>query len=314
MVEKLDHTNGKEQPLVSIITACYNSVPFLERVYNSIKNEGYPNIEWIAVDDKSPDRTLGKLSELKQRNEIPVKIVALPQNTRAFGAVVAGIDIASGPYTIILDHDDELIPGAISKLLATWRRVATPGEKIFSIWGRCINEKDELMGKLYPQFPVVNTVQYLLHVLKNRSEFFLMLDTDLLRRYYKLKPGETTKTNGDVWAEMSQHYKAIFTNDIVRKYYTDIPTSQTNQKKTKIPMAFALQEANYLNLNYNVFWQDFVFFFKKIILYQIYSYYAGIGIVASIKKLNYFTLRLIAVLVLPLLPFFLLREKLLNKG
>jgi hypothetical protein len=140
-----------------------------------------------------------------------------------------------------------------------------------------------------------------------------MVDTELLKQFYTLYAGETLKTNGAVWNEIGKTYRSVFTNEIVRKYHTNIPGSQTRQRKTRTPLAIAKQEVDYLNSNHIVFWNDLFYFIRLIMLYHMYSHYAGISIPASIKKINYVYLKVIALLLLPFLPFLLLREKFINK-
>ncbi|MGQ7191427.1 glycosyltransferase family 2 protein, partial [Escherichia sp. HC-CC] len=45
-------------PLVSIITATYNSERFVLDTYNSIANQTYKNWEWLVTDDCSKDNTV----------------------------------------------------------------------------------------------------------------------------------------------------------------------------------------------------------------------------------------------------------------
>ena len=48
----------KKMPLVSIITATYNSERFVLDTYNSIANQTYKNWEWLVTDDCSKDNTV----------------------------------------------------------------------------------------------------------------------------------------------------------------------------------------------------------------------------------------------------------------
>ena len=46
-----------EQPLVSIITPCYNGENFIKRYFDSILKQTYSNIELFFVNDGSTDQT-----------------------------------------------------------------------------------------------------------------------------------------------------------------------------------------------------------------------------------------------------------------
>ena len=297
---------------VSIVTACYKSEGFLERIYRSIINNGYEQIEWITVDDCSPDDTLKKLHELRDRKEIEVKIVALPQNTHAFGAVKAGIAIATGRFTIILDHDDEIMPGALTALLACWDAMAPGNEKLHGIWARCVDENNNLLGRLYEEAPLICTYAYFVHILHCREECLLMADTALLKEFYTLSNNQLVKTNGSIWNKMGQDYRCIFSNVVLRKYYTNIPTSHMNQKTIRNSLSYSYQEQEYLNDNYHYFWKDLSFFLKKILVYLNFSYHAGVPVSEAIGKLRNAGMKAAAVLMLPVFPLLLLKNRFLN--
>lgn len=44
-------------PLVSIITPCFNGEAFIDRYFQSVLSQTYPNIELVFVNDGSTDQT-----------------------------------------------------------------------------------------------------------------------------------------------------------------------------------------------------------------------------------------------------------------
>ena len=57
------------EKLISIILPCYNVEQYLDRSFNSLKNQtlGFENMELIFVNDASKDGTLDKLTSLEEK-------------------------------------------------------------------------------------------------------------------------------------------------------------------------------------------------------------------------------------------------------
>lgn len=51
-LEKIDFEQSEFEPIVSIVTAYYNSQKYIEQTANSILNQTFPFWEWIIVDDR----------------------------------------------------------------------------------------------------------------------------------------------------------------------------------------------------------------------------------------------------------------------
>lgn len=99
--------------MVSVIIPVYNAESTLKRCIDSVLMQCYENVEVIAVDDGSTDKSLLILEE----------IIANNKNVRVYkqinsGACVArnkGLELSSGEYIKFLDSDDELLHGVIKK-------------------------------------------------------------------------------------------------------------------------------------------------------------------------------------------------------
>jgi len=95
-------------PLVSVIIPCFNHGEYLQEAIDSIKNQNYPSIEIIVVDDGSKDNT----SEIAKVNKDVIYIYQSNQGLSA--ARNTGIDKSIGEYLLFLDADDWLYPEAIN--------------------------------------------------------------------------------------------------------------------------------------------------------------------------------------------------------
>lgn len=112
-------TNGinNAQPLVSIITATYNSEKFILDTFESIKNQTYENWEWIITDDCSNDGTLEILYTL-QENEQRVKVFRNNENCGAAVSRNNSLKHVHGEFIAFIDSDDIWYPDKLAKQLA----------------------------------------------------------------------------------------------------------------------------------------------------------------------------------------------------
>ena len=94
---------------VSVIVPVYNAGKYIERCIRSLFEQTLDDIEYIFVDDCSPDNSMEILAEIMK--EYPSRaqntiILKHEQNTGQSGARRDGMKIASGEYIIHCDADD----------------------------------------------------------------------------------------------------------------------------------------------------------------------------------------------------------------
>ena len=104
------------QPLVSVITPCYNARSRLEQVLTSVRDSTYPAIEHIIIDDASTDGSLEVLEALADRYEF-VSLSSTPRQGPA-PARNRGVQSSKGKYLLFLDCDDTIEPSFIETLVA----------------------------------------------------------------------------------------------------------------------------------------------------------------------------------------------------
>lgn len=96
-------------PKVSIIVPVYGVEKYIERCACSLFEQTLDDLEFIFVDDSSPDDSIEKLQTLilKYPNRIPqVRIIRHDVNRGLPAARQTGISVASGDYIIHCDSDD----------------------------------------------------------------------------------------------------------------------------------------------------------------------------------------------------------------
>ncbi len=87
---------------ISIVTATYNSIPFISDCINSVKNQNYDDIEHIIIDGSSSD---GTYELLKKNSHKFTKLISEPDKG-IFDALNKGISISTGDIIGILHSDD----------------------------------------------------------------------------------------------------------------------------------------------------------------------------------------------------------------
>lgn len=98
------------QPLISIITPCYNAAPFIAQTIESVLAQTYPYWEMLIVDDCSKDRSAEIIQTYVDRDQRikyfktdhPSGSPSLPRNI--------GLEQAQGEYIAFLDSDDVWFP------------------------------------------------------------------------------------------------------------------------------------------------------------------------------------------------------------
>lgn len=102
--------NIQNQPLISIITVCFNSAVTIRRTIESVLNQTYMNIEYILVDGKSTDTTVAIIEEyvpLFAERGMPYKWVS-ESDKGIYDAMNKGILMATGEWINIQGSDDWL--------------------------------------------------------------------------------------------------------------------------------------------------------------------------------------------------------------
>jgi len=94
-----------DNPLVSIIIACYNGEKYIDMCLTSLVTQTYSNLEIIICDDASTDNSLCKLKEWAIKDN---RIIVLHNESNLFAAATRNncIAVAKGEYIAIQDIDD----------------------------------------------------------------------------------------------------------------------------------------------------------------------------------------------------------------
>jgi GT2 family glycosyltransferase len=108
-------------PVISVVTPVYNTDEvWLRKAIESVRAQIYPHWELCLVNDGSTKSPVQVVLDEYVGLEPRVLVKHLPRNQGIAGASNHGLDLATGEFVALLDHDDELPPEAlfeIAKLL-----------------------------------------------------------------------------------------------------------------------------------------------------------------------------------------------------
>ncbi len=102
------------RPRISVILPVYNPpVQFLIRAIESVRRQVYPEWELCIADDASTDPEVRSLLEETAGSDDRIHLVIRDRNGHISRASNSALDIASGEFVALLDHDDELAADAL---------------------------------------------------------------------------------------------------------------------------------------------------------------------------------------------------------
>lgn len=187
-----------QQPLVSIILPVCNAESYLENCLESIKSQSYVNIEIVAIDDFSSDKSFKILKQWQKKD----KRLKVFKNVKRYGLSVTlnrAIRQIKGTFITFMNPQDFSTPHRIKKqvqyLLNNKKAVAVGSQCFF------VNHENKRIGK--SSFPTEHENIY--HsLLPNTTIQFetIMINKTLLPK--------------DVLYFQKQQYPVIFTNVLMK--------------------------------------------------------------------------------------------------
>ncbi len=114
------------EPLVSIVTVCYNAEGTIEQTIRSVINQTYPKIEYIIIDGKSTDNTL----EIINYYRSAISQVVSERDDGIYDAMNKGIGLAHGDFIGIINADDWYEEKAVEQVVNIWKNEGNEAEVI----------------------------------------------------------------------------------------------------------------------------------------------------------------------------------------
>ncbi len=259
--------------LVSIYTCVYNGEKTLHRVFNSIKNQTYTNIEHIIVNDGSTDGTAELVKKYAQEAEYPVRYFEKP-NGGKHTAVNVAWDNLNGYFAIQLDADDEFLPHTVEFLVSEYSLIPDEiKEDYWCIHGRCIDQINrEMIGEPYPEGINFMPTEKAKAVAAGISGDKLgLMKTECLKGYrYPTPDGVSFVTENYVWHKLNRLYRTWYTNKETLVYYINEGESLSRPKLNRQTCSNYAFDFKYELENRKEFKLTFATAVNRLLFYIVY--------------------------------------------
>jgi glycosyltransferase involved in cell wall biosynthesis len=171
-----------QNPLVSILLPVHNNERHLRECLESLLSQSYKNLEIIAIDDNSRDKSYKLLKEAKKKD----KRVRIYKNVKRYGLCLTlnrALRRSKGQFIAVMEATDRLVSTKIRKQV----KFLLANQDISAVGTQClfINEINRKIGK--SEFPEENHTIYSspLHGISVQFETLLInkftLPKDLLK-------------------------------------------------------------------------------------------------------------------------------------
>lgn len=106
---RLEMQTWARQPTISVIMPVYNvEAQWLERAIQSVCQQIYPHWQLCVADDASTQPHIREILTRYQQQDDRIQVVFRSTNGNIVAASNSALDLATGDYLALLDHDDEL--------------------------------------------------------------------------------------------------------------------------------------------------------------------------------------------------------------
>ncbi len=110
--------NLRQNPLISVLMPTFNTpADCLRRAIESVIKQLYPNWELCIADDASTDPQVKLILEEYKALDSRIKVTYRQENGHISKASQSALELASGEYLALLDHDDELTEDALYQVV-----------------------------------------------------------------------------------------------------------------------------------------------------------------------------------------------------
>jgi GT2 family glycosyltransferase len=191
------------RPLVSVLVPTYESKPaWLRPALDSVIAQAYENWELCIADDGSRDPAVRLCLEEYAAADARVRVVFRPTNGGISAASATALEMATGEYIALLDHDDVLHPHALYSVVQTLR--STPdADVVYSDEDLLLVDGQRAPGFFKPDWSpeLLTSVNYMCHL--------AVLRTQLVRDVGGFREGFDGSQDHDLLLRATERSRAV---------------------------------------------------------------------------------------------------------
>lgn len=239
----------KEEPLVSIISPCYNGEKYLPKFLSSLLEQDYKNIEFIFVNDGSNDKTENIFLSFKPKLENKGWDVLYfkQKNAGAAEAINIGLTIFKGKYLTWPDSDDILYSNYISTKV-NYMEKNTDCDLLFSV-AEIVNDKNpnDVKGYLKCNAKLLNDENIFESFVFGRNMCFAPICSFIRSSsFLEINPTKKIYNNGhgqnwQMLLPLVYNCKVSFIDDVLA-CYVEHSDSHSHNKKTEYKRFFTCED------------------------------------------------------------------------
>ena len=202
-LEKQKNEKWKRKPLISIVVPVYNTPQvFLRQMIESVQNQSYS--EWeLCIGNASPENKEMKKILEEYKNDARIKEVEIPENKGISQNTNRAMEIASGEWIGLLDHDDLLAPNALYEIAKAVNE-HPDAEVIYTDEDKVTTDlKEHFQPHLKPDFnlDLLRSNNYICH--------FFVAGRDLIKRVGGFRPEFNGAQDYDLILRCTEQAKQI---------------------------------------------------------------------------------------------------------
>ena len=202
-MEKQKNEKWKRKPLISIVVPVYNTPQvFLRQMIESVQNQSYS--EWeLCIGNASPENKEMKKILEEYKNDARIKEVEIPENKGISQNTNRAMEIASGEWIGLLDHDDLLAPNALYEIAKAVNE-HPDAEVIYTDEDKVTTDlKEHFQPHLKPDFnlDLLRSNNYICH--------FFVASRDLIKRVGGFRPEFNGAQDYDLILRCTEQAKQI---------------------------------------------------------------------------------------------------------